>query len=88
MKNIVLILFLSQAGDPGASLFVFGMVKTASRHASRPASQNPPLAGDQLRWPPALSLIPERRHGVARADQIPFRHVSDAGCGVESGFVS
>jgi hypothetical protein len=65
MKNIVLILFLSQAGDPGASLFVFGMVKTASRHASRPASQNPPLAGDQLRWPPALSLIPERRHGVA-----------------------
>jgi hypothetical protein len=49
MKNIVLILFLSQAGDPGASLFVFGMVKTASRHASRPASQNPPLAGDQLR---------------------------------------
>ncbi|MGM4922027.1 hypothetical protein AB8A31_03900 [Tardiphaga sp. 804_B3_N1_9] len=42
MKNIVLILFLSQAADPGASRLIFGMVKMAGRHALRPASQGHP----------------------------------------------
>jgi hypothetical protein len=48
MKNIVLILFLSQAADPGASRLIFGMVKTASRGPLRQRAYSL-LAGNRLR---------------------------------------